>query len=230
MHKEFLPDFRYIFANPFFITRRHLYRNIKDLSAHFGTGLLLDIGCGTKPYASMFPRVNYKGLDYRKSGTNQNRDADFLYDGGKFPLRPNTFDYALATEVLEHVFEPDYFVREISRILKPGGLLLLTVPFIWDEHEQPYDFGRYTSFGIKALLERNGFVIIEQRKTGGFIETLGQLFCTYLYYLLSKRRFVYRLSLPFLFAPIQLLTIVFEKLLPKNQGFYLDNILLCKKK
>jgi SAM-dependent methyltransferase len=228
--KDFLANWYLVFSNPFYITRRHLYRNIKDLSAHFRTGLLLDIGCGTKPYAAMFPQVDYKGLDYRKSGTNQNPNADFLYDGGKFPFRARTFDFALATEVLEHVFEPDYFVREISRILKPGGLLLLTVPFIWDEHEQPYDFGRYTSFGIKALLERNGFTIIDQRKTGGYLETLGQLFCTYLYYSLSKSPLLYRLSLPFVFAPIQLLAITLEKILPKNQGFYLDNIVLCKRK
>jgi SAM-dependent methyltransferase len=229
MHNNFLPNIRYIFSNPFYITRRHLYRNIKDLSKHFGPGLLLDIGCGTKPYESPFAQCNYKGLDYRKAGIDQNPHADYLYDGSKFPLKSRMFDYALATEVLEHVFEPDKFVREIHRILKPGGLLLLTVPFIWDEHEQPYDYGRYTSFGIKALLEKHGFAILEQRKTGGFIETLGQLFCVYLYYIVAKRPIIYRLSQPILFAPIQILAIFLEKLLPKNQGFYLDNIILCKK-
>jgi SAM-dependent methyltransferase len=230
MLKEFLPNIQYVFSNPFYITRRHLYRNIKELSDHFGTGLLLDIGCGTKPYERMFSKATYKGLDYRKAGANQNPHADILYDGGKFPIKTKMFDYALATEVLEHVFEPDSFVGEIARILKPGGLLLLTVPFIWDEHEQPYDFGRYTSFGIRALLERNGFEILAQRKTGGFIETLGQLFCTYLYYTFSKNRILYKLSLPLIFAPLQLLTILMAKVLPVNQGFYLDNILLCRKK
>jgi SAM-dependent methyltransferase len=192
-------------------------------------GKMLDIGCGTKPYKNFFSRTKYYGLDYRKDGANQNPQADFFYDGGKFPFNDQEFDYALATEVLEHVFEPDFFIQEINRILRPGGLCLLTVPFMWDEHEQPFDFGRYTSFGIRALLERHGFKIIEQRKTGGFISTLGQMFCTYLYYTFSKNRYLYKLSLPLIFAPIQIMTLIMAKILPANDGLYLDNIVLCEK-
>lgn len=229
MHKNFLPNFRYVFSNPFYITRRHLYRNIERLSRRFGHGMLLDIGCGTKPYQPLFPKTVYKGLDYRKDGTNQNQEADYLYDGGKFPLRGQTFDYALATEVLEHVFDPDLFIHEIARVLKPGGLLLLTVPFVWDEHEQPYDYARYTSFGIRALLEKHGFQVVEQVKTGDFIETLGQLLCAYLYNIFSRHRIAYKCSLPLFFAPIQIIAMIMSRLLPKNSGLYLDNILLCKK-
>lgn len=229
MHKDFLPNFRYVIRNPFYITRRHLYRNIQRLSGRFGQGMLLDIGCGTKPYQPLFVQTTYKGLDYRKAGENQNPHADYLYDGGRFPLKARMFEYALATEVLEHVFEPDLFIEEIARILKPGGFLLLTVPFMWDEHEQPYDYARYTSFGIKALLEKHGFQIVEQVKTGDYIETLGQLFCTYLYHVLSRHRITYKLSLPLLFAPIQVIAMALSKILPKNDGLYLDNIILCKK-
>ena len=58
----------------------------------------------------------------------------------------------MCNQVLEHVFNPDDFVREIARVLKPGGALLLTVPFVWNEHEQPYDYARYSSFGLRAFL------------------------------------------------------------------------------
>lgn len=229
MNKNFLPNFRYIFANPFYITRKYLYQNIKFMSQFVNKGRILDIGCGTKPYQSFFPHTEYCGLDYHKAGSNQNPHADYLYDGKKFPFKAREFEYALATEVLEHVFEPDLFLKEIFRILKPGGLCILTVPFIWDEHEQPYDFGRYTSFGIRALLERSGFEIVEQRKTGNFITTLGQLLCTYFFYILSQRRIVYFISLPLIFAPIQLLTLLLAKIMPVNTGFYLDNVVLCRK-
>ena len=135
----------------------------------------------------------------------------------------------MATEVLEHVFAPEFFVREVHRVLKPKGLCLVTVPFVWDEHEQPYDFGRYTSFGLRALFERNGFEVMEQRKTGNFITTLGQLYCTYCYYYLSRNRFIYKISLPLFFAPIQIFTLALNEIFPKHQGFYLDNILLVRK-
>ena len=71
----------------------------------------------------------------------------------------------VANEVFEHVFNPLDFLGVIKRVLRPGGMLLMTVPFVWDEHEQPYDFARYSSFGIKSVLEKNGFEIIAQRKT-----------------------------------------------------------------
>lgn len=227
--RDFLPNWHYIFTNPFFITRRYLYQNIRRVSQHIKGGALLDIGCGTKPYESFFQVDSYIGLDYRKEGTNQNAKADVFYDGGMFPFTKNKFDAALATEVLEHVFEPDLFLKEIYRVLKPGGLCIITVPFLWDEHEQPYDYARYTSFGIKALVEKHGFKIIEQTKTGNFITALGQLFCTYLYYYFSRRRWLYAVARPLVFAPFQILTLFIAALFPKNYGLYLDNIILIQK-
>ena len=60
----------------------------------------------------------------------------------------------LCNQVLEHVFNPDEFLLKINRVLKNDGKLLLTVPFVWDEHEQPFDYARYSSFGLKALIEK----------------------------------------------------------------------------
>lgn len=230
MTSNFLPNFRYIFSNPFFITRRYLYLQIKDKSKHFKAGALLDIGCGTKPYQVLFEVEKYIGMDYSKEGANQNSNADIVYEGKQFPIKDESFEYALATEVLEHVFEPENFIKEIHRVLKEGGLLLVTVPFVWDEHEQPYDFGRYTSFGLRHLFEKNGFEVVEQHKTGNFITTIGQMTATYFFYIFSKNRYLYTLSLPFFFAPLQIVTLIFSKLLPLNNGFYLDNIILLRKK
>ncbi|XDD41525.1 class I SAM-dependent methyltransferase [Leptospira sp. WS60.C2] len=230
MNRDFLPNLKYIFFNPFFITRRFLYLYIEKLSKYIQKGKLLDIGCGTKPYQQFFSSSEYIGMDYAHGINSSNPLADVFYDGKHFPFKTNTFDYFLATEVLEHVFNPDEFILEIKRVLKKGGIGIVTVPFVWDEHEVPYDFARYSSFGIKALLERNGFEVLEQYKTGNFVLTLGQLFCTYLYYIFSRRRILYKISLPLVFAPIQMLTIFLSKVFPANNGFYLDNILLVRKK
>ncbi|WP_244932693.1 class I SAM-dependent methyltransferase [Leptospira yanagawae] len=230
INPAFLPNVRYVFRNPFYITRRALYKAISIFSKQFSGGQLLDIGCGTKPYQPLFTVQNYVGMDYEKGGTNNNPDADFFYDGKIFPFKNKSFEFALATEVLEHVFEPDSFLSEIHRVLKEDGLLLLTVPFSWDEHEQPYDYGRYTSFGLKYLLEKNGFQVLEQIKTGDFVLTVFQLFATYCYYNLSKNWFIYKLSLIFFFGPFQLLGILLSFLLPKNMNLYLDNVVLAQKK
>ena len=75
-----------------------------------------------------------------------------------------SFDNVVCNQVLEHVFRPEVFLLEIHRVIKPGGNMLMSVPFIWDEHEQPWDYARYSSFGLKYLLENTGFEVIEQRK------------------------------------------------------------------
>lgn len=227
---DFLPNFRYIFTNPFFITRRYLYLHIRKFSEYISGGRLLDVGCGTKPYESFFKVNAYIGLDYHKEGANANPKADAFYDGGRFPFKKAEFDFALATEVLEHVFQPDFFISEIHRVLKPGGLCIITVPFLWDEHEQPYDYARYTSFGLRALVQKHGFEIVEQQKTGNFISALGQLFCTYLYYYFSRNKLLYRVALPLVFAPLQIFILLLAKILPRNQGLYLDNIILIRKR
>ena len=107
---------------------------------------MIDIGCGNKPYKNLFKHCkSYIGLEIESENKNS---ADFTYDGKNFPFEDETFDSAVCSEVLEHVFEPNQFLKEVNRVLKKNGLIILTLPFFWDEHEQPYDYARYTSFGL----------------------------------------------------------------------------------
>lgn len=125
---------------------------------------LLDVGCGTKPYASLFS-CEYLGIDVEVSGRPQeNKIADKYFDGVNIPEASGSFDFALSTQVLEHCTDPEGLLREVNRILKPRGLFLLTVPMIWGEHEAPYDFRRYTSFGIEKLAQEHGFELVEFQK------------------------------------------------------------------
>lgn len=132
--------------------------------------------------------------------------------------------------MLEHVFNPDQFLGEIFRVLKPEGVTLLTMPFVWDEHEQPHDFARYSSFGIKALMEKHGFEIVEQRKSVDDIRVVFQLLNAYIYKITATRiTWVNLLITLLLIAPFNLLGELLFAVTPRNPDLYLDNIVLAKK-
>jgi SAM-dependent methyltransferase len=141
----------------------------------------MDFGCGSKPYQALFTGVTaYIGVDYNGQGHNhENEQIDVYYDGITIPFEDNSFDSILTNEVLEHIFNLEEIIGELYRVLKPGGKILITTPFAWMEHETPNDFGRYSSFGMKNLLERNGFTILEMEKTTNYLQTQTQLRNTY---------------------------------------------------
>lgn len=229
-HKEqFDPGWLGLFVNPFFIARRNLMRAMRDVAPRLG-GALLDVGCGTQPYRALFRADRYVGLDIANAATRARGVADLFYDGGAFPVADGEFDSVLCNQVLEHVFNPDPFVAEIARALRPGGHLLLTVPFVWDEHEQPFDYARYSSFGLAALLKRNGFEIIEQRKLTADSSLFFQLLNAYLYKLVARLPRIACLAVEILLmAPLSLLGLVFGALLPRSPDLYLDQLVLARR-
>jgi ubiquinone/menaquinone biosynthesis C-methylase UbiE len=96
------------------------------------------------------------------------------------PFRSHSFDTALCFQVLEHVEEPSLLLDEALRILKPGGGLILTAPHIWNEHEMPHDYFRFTRYGLRHLLEKAGFQVIEIRPMAGYFVTAAARFCYFL--------------------------------------------------
>ena len=123
-------------------------------------GKIVDVGCGLQPYREYFSHVQYVGLDVAASGRKEKeKSADIYFDGVNIPLEPESVDAILCTEVLEHAVDPEALVAEFFRVLRPGGQLCITVPFIWGLHELPYDFRRFTLFGLERLVVGKGFVI-----------------------------------------------------------------------
>ena len=193
-------------------------------------GPLLDVGCGSKPYRKLFNVEAYVGLDIDSKTARQRGVADAFYDGNQFPFSDGAFQSVLCNQVLEHVFRPDEFLQEIIRVLKPGGRLLLTIPFVWDEHEQPFDYARYSSFGLKALLLRNGFQVVEQRKLLDDFSVLVQLTIAYFFKIGRSRSPVLNLLVTIVFfAPMSLVGMVLGMLLPKNPDLFLDQLVLAEK-
>lgn len=228
--KELLtPSFLGVFLNPFFFARYELKKAVIKFSC-FITGKTLDVGCGQKPYREYFKCDEYIGLEIDTPENRAGKKADFYYEGNVFPFESEKFDSLIANEVLEHVFNPEEFLGESNRVLKPGGYFLITVPFVWDEHEQPYDFARYSSFGLRFLLEKHGFKIIGSRKTLNDIRIFFQLFFAYLYKKIYTRHgIINSLLTVLLVTPLIFLGEFLNLFLPGNNDLYLDNVMLARK-
>ena len=228
----FQPSAVGIFTNPFFIARSKLFREIKKVSL-FIVGRVLDVGCGQKPYQSLFQSTEHIGLDIDVSGhEHTNEQIDVYYDGKIFPFEDEKFDSVICNQVLEHVATPEVTLSEIHRTLKPQGYILLTVPFLADEHEQPFDYYRYSSFGMKHLLEAHNFEIIKSVKLNRNIALVSAHFWNTYWYKLLKTSYpiVSLLLTPIVHAPVTLLGYVFSLILPRTEDFYTDLLILARKK
>lgn len=228
--QQFRPGLLGPLVSPFYLARKALFEEISKL-ARYMDGKLLDVGCGSKPYDDIFVfATEYVGLEIDTYDNRTLKQADFFYDGNFFPFEDECYDGVICNQVLEHVFNPDLFLREIHRVLKPQGRLLITLPFVWDEHEQPWDYARYSSFGIKHILKKNGFTVVSHKTTNADVRAILQLINGYIYKSINTKWKVFDIILGVLLtAPINLAGIIFHKLFPSNPDLYLDHIILaCK--
>lgn len=232
---QFKPSFWGIIFNPFYFSRKEIYNGIKLYAQHI-KGRVLDVGCGNKPYQHLFNVSEYVGVDIEKSGHNHaGEDINIYYDGNKLPFDDNSFDSVVCFEVLEHVFNPDVFLSEINRVLKIGGNALFTVPFIWDEHEQPFDYARYSSFGLKSIFANHGFEVIQSKKTLTDLRLFFLLFNAYVYkvlYLKINNKFLKIIGAFFSLVLCSISNLVGQlvfKLFPVNDDLYFGNIFCLEK-
>ncbi|MGQ9688164.1 MAG: class I SAM-dependent methyltransferase [Desulfobaccales bacterium] len=203
LHFQFLPAF---------YARRDIRRDGPRLR-----GRVLDVGCGNQPYRPFLPpEVEYVALDYpfTQAGLHPRVRPGIYGDARTLPFADQSFDAVLCFQVLEHVDRPEAVIRELARVLKPGGLGLLSAPFCYNLHMEPYDFYRFSPYGVKALLESHGLAVRELRGQGGIGTLVVQMFHNWLFSGLSRqaRRSVWARALAALMLPLLLILAAFNNL------------------
>ena len=132
---------------------------------------VLDAGAGSAPYGELFAHCDYVTTDWEESVHEAARSADVVAYLDDLPLDDGSFDAVICTQVLEHVKDPVVVLAELRRVLVSGGALWITVPLVWELHEEPHDYFRYTAHGVASLLERAGYADAQVRGFGGYFST-----------------------------------------------------------
>jgi SAM-dependent methyltransferase len=154
---------------------RHYAREFAERAARRGTDRsfrVLDAGAGTAPYADLFGHVTYETADYAGTEGKDYSHIDYACDIVDIPVEDERFDLVWCSQTLEHCREPAAVMREFHRVLKPGGEVWLTAPLYYEEHEQPFDFWRFTQFGWRQLAQDAGLEVVEIERMEGFYGTL----------------------------------------------------------
>ncbi|MBI3656778.1 MAG: class I SAM-dependent methyltransferase [Acidobacteria bacterium] len=136
---------------------------------------VLDAGAGEGRFRSAFENARYVGVDNTVGDETWDYSRiDTIADLSQIPFRTAAFDHVLCVVVLEHTREPGIVLREFSRVLRPCGAVHMIVPLLWEEHQKPYDYFRFTSHGLEYLLGEAGFEIQRMEPIGGFFWVLAR--------------------------------------------------------
>lgn len=153
-------------------SRKYLDDFVREAAASLPEGaMVLDAGAGICPYQHYFSHVKYETADFCQVDKRYGQ-IDYVCDLSDIPVEDSRYDVVLLTQVLEHLPEPRTILKEMRRILKPGGKLWCSAPLFCEEHETPYDFFRYTQFGFSHVLESARFKIERIQWLEGYLGTL----------------------------------------------------------
>jgi SAM-dependent methyltransferase len=136
---------------------------------------VLDAGAGNAPYRELFAHCRYVTADWSSSPHEGAARVDIQASLDDLPVADGSFQAVLNTQVIEHVAEPTRVAAELFRVLRPGGRLWLTAPLVWPLHEEPYDYWRFTSHGLRRVLEAAGFEVERLDPRGGYFSVLATL-------------------------------------------------------
>lgn len=162
----------------YYVPRTTILRAVRDAVGSF-RGVVLDVGCGFMPYRELVESnaeiEKYIGMDLAGSAIYGRVEPDIIWQGVTIPLEDASVDCVMATEFLEHHSDPNAVLSEFFRVLKPGGTLFATVPFIWNLHEIPHDEFRYTPYSLDRIIRTSGFKDISIHGLGGWNAALAQM-------------------------------------------------------
>jgi SAM-dependent methyltransferase len=154
-------------------SRYHLLLENKAFASQIPAGsMVLDVGAGQAPYRNLFAHTQYETADFEMVDKVY-APSTYVCDLKEIPVEDARFDYIIFNQVMEHLPEPKAVLIEIHRVLKPNGKMIFSAPLFYEEHEQPYDFYRYTQFGVKYLMESVGFTVVRLDWLEGYFSTIG---------------------------------------------------------
>lgn len=148
--------------------KKNINDQVREVLAGF-SGTVIDLGCGTRPFEAdiLLHAREYFGLDW--GNTLHGTHADIIADLNRpLPIASASVDHVVTFEVIEHLAEPAAMLLESARILRSGGTLTLSAPFQWWIHEEPWDYQRFTRYGLDYQLRKAGFTDIQIKPTSGF--------------------------------------------------------------
>jgi SAM-dependent methyltransferase len=160
-------------AEPFNSSRARLRDEVASFASTIAPGaLILDAGAGTSPYKTFFAHARYESADFEQV-TKTYAPQSYTCDLSRIPVEDERFDAVIFNQVMEHLPDPLAVLRELRRVLKRDGRLFCSAPLFYEEHEQPYDFFRYTQFGFRHLFTQASLDIVRLDWLEGYYGTFG---------------------------------------------------------
>lgn len=237
----FTDKFSSLIIHPQYFIKKYTNNSVK-LALHYAKGTLLDIGCGRMPYKKTFlPYVDkYIGLDHPEVAKYYKGEEkpDIFADSTQIPLPNNYCDTITCFQVLEHLPDPIKALKEMYRVLKKNGRIIISTIQFYPIHDEPYDYYRYTKYGLKHLLEQANFVELKHTEEGNVFTLIFQSINIYLMFILkgitkNNRLKIIALILAPIFLSIttflNLLTFVFL-VLDKKSKFKIIHTVVAEKK
>lgn len=129
---------------------------------------VLDAGAGDQRYKGKFLHCNYESADFEQI-EKKYTPSTYVCDLANIPVADGRFDAVVLTQVMEHLPNPGCVLEELLRVARPGARLFCSAPMHYQEHEQPYDFYRFTQFGMRHLLSRSGWNVVKIRQLDGYL-------------------------------------------------------------
>ena len=149
-----------------------LIRENREFARSLADGsLVLDAGAGRQQYRKLFDHCRYEAADFEMVDKVYG-NSTYVCDLSRIPVEDGRFDAVIFNQVMEHLPEPNAVLRELYRVLKPGGRMMASAPLFYEEHEKPYDFYRYTQFAWRRMLGSAGFEIQSLKWLEGYHGTL----------------------------------------------------------
>jgi len=227
------------YISPYFLIRYYLRRDIKYFAKKYKfEGKVLDLGCGQKPHEHLFGNSEYIGIDFKDYSKNKDipdKKPDYYFNEKyskdlTLPFESESFDHAVSFQVLEHHPEPEIMIRELARIVKKDGLIMLSCPFIYALHEEPNDYQRLTEYKLRELFENNNCQIIRLKKQGSLFSTISMLINEQLNAFAAGSKFHYFLAVAvyFPFLLFQYLSLFLDKFV-KSDKIFINYLILVKK-